>query len=188
MKNVISLLFATLLCVTSFAQEQKKEDSKSKAVEFSARDGSLLKKEFFELGNIKGIDFRILVLTDILKKEKIVCLRLKTTYYSSASRSSDEYVGTLDPDEIDACIKSLNYIKEDLMQSAAEVYTECEYKTKDGVKIGAYFDEKKKTWHPYIQTKSYTSRSIEFINAESLDALLAKLDEAKQKINELAKQ
>jgi hypothetical protein len=117
MKKIASLLFVALLCVASFAQEQKKEDSKSKAVEFSARDGSLIKREFTKLGKVGGVDFQVLLLTDVLKNEKLACLRLTTTYYSSASRSSDEYIGTLDADEIDACLKSLDYCYTTLTKS-----------------------------------------------------------------------
>lgn len=187
MKKVLFLSLFIFLSISVFAQVEKEAGaSKSEAVAFSSRDGALIKKEFYNLGKVKGIDFSVLVLTDILKNEKIACLRIITTYFSSASRSSDEYIGTLDSDEIDACIKSLIYIKDNLLSIVPTTYTECEYKSKDGVKMGAFNDSKEfGKWSSYVQTKSYTSRSAVFLKGEDIDSFIVKLTEAKQKINEL---
>lgn len=182
-KVVFALLVAVFATMTAFAQEQAKDavpESKSKAVEFLKTDGSLLIKEFYDLEKIKGVECQVLVITNVVSKKKIGCLRLETKY--SSSYSSDSYIGTLDSDELDACIQSLQYIKDTLLPSTPEVYTEVEYKTNDGVKFGAYFANNK--WTAYVYTKGYTSRSAAFINAENIDKFIAVMQQAKALITE----
>lgn len=177
-KTIIAVVTLLMLCNVSFGQVAK-EESKSKSIAFSAQAGSLIKKEFYPIGKVKGVEFEVLIMTDILKNEKMGCLRLKTSDYSS----KDEYIGTLDLDEIDACVKSLEFIKDKLLTTVTENYTECEYKSKDGVKFGAYSEKTK--WTAFIYTKSYTYRSASFFNSDELGDAIGKLNESKEKINSL---
>lgn len=111
----LTVVFATMI---AFAQEQAKDaipESKSKAIEFLKTDGSLLIKEFYDLVKVKGVECQVLVITNVVSKKKIGCLRLETKY--SSSYSSDSCIGTLDSDELDACIQSLQYIKDTFFNS-----------------------------------------------------------------------
>lgn len=167
-----------------FAQSEKEPESKSKAIEFSKKDGALIKKEFYDVGVVKGIEFQVLIMTDELSKEKIGALRIKTSRYSSSG--TDEYVGTLDFDEIDACLKSLGYLQSNIISSTPPTYTECGYATKDDVQIGAYSSDKK-GWVIYIQTKGYTTRSLAFIDLKDFPSVIESITTAKAKIQELVK-
>lgn len=181
--------FAVLLLFSInvvMAQESNSEDvSKSETLEFLKKDGACYKKEFYDLGKIKGVECQVLIVTDVVQQSKIGCLRLKTKYMTTVS--VDSYIGTLDYSEIDACIKSLEFIKSEL-QSQPPVYTEFEYKTNDGIKIGAYYDEgnKKKApgWTAYIYTKGYTSRSAEFFDSSNIDSFIDVLNKSKLLIEE----
>lgn len=182
-KWILALIVAIFASMTAFAQEQAKDaipESKSKAVEFLKADGSLLIKEFYDLDIIKGVECQVLVITNVVTKKKLGCLRLETRY--SSSYSKDSYIGTLDSDELDACIQSLQYIKDTLLPSTPEVYTEVEYKTNDGVKFGAYYANNK--WTAYVYTKGYTSRSAAFLNAENIDKFIEVMRHAKALIAE----
>ena len=179
MKKVLSLLII-MLCFGfySFAQEKAKDDipeSKSKAIEFLKADGTFLVKEFYDLQKIKGVECQVLIMTNVVSGTKMGCLRLETQY--RGQYSSDSYIGTLDSDELDACIKSLQYIKDTLLPSAPTVYTEAEYKTNDGVKFGAYYAKDK--WTAFIYTKGYTSRSAEFLGVDNLDSFITEMQQAK---------
>ena len=160
MKKVL-LLIALLIPMVSNAQEQK-EKSSSKTVEFLSKDGSFFKKEFYDQPSVGSsynkIDCTVLIITDMKSNEKRGCLRL-TTHYPSSS-GNDDYIGTLDPDELDACVMCLDKIQSDITTTVPSTYTEAEYKTRDGVQIGAYWNKKKSEWVIYIQTKSYTCRSL----------------------------
>lgn len=182
-KIILACMVAILATMAVFAQEQAKDavpESKSKTIEFLKTDGSLLIKEFYALERIKGVECQVLVITNVVTKKKIGCLRLETKYIGSYS--SDSYIGTLDSDELDACIQSLQYIKDTLLPSTPEVYTEVEYKTNDGVKFGAYYANNK--WTAYVYTKGYTSRSAAFINTENIDKFIAVMQQAKTLIAE----
>lgn len=186
-----SAIIALLLCgFLSFAQTEKntEDKSKSKALEFLSKDGSFILKEFYELGTVKGVNCEVLIITDVVKNEKIGCLRVETSHYVSYSYGSDTYTGTLDYDELDACVKSIRYIQETLLPSSPEVYTESEYKTRDNVKVGAYYDVSKSKWTAYMYTKGYTSKSAEFFDSSNLTELCDLMEKAKSMIAEKVKE
>ena len=180
------MVITVLLSVPCFAQKSTNEDkTESKTLEFISRGSSLIRKEFYDLGSVKGVQCEVLIVTDLLKNEKMGCLRLKTKYTSSYS--TDTYIGTLDYDEIEDCIKSLNHIKDNILPSIPSTYTEVEYSTRDNIKVGAYYNEKKLSWTAYVYIKSYTSRSAEFFDAASLSLLVNKMASAKNMIAEKIK-
>ena len=170
---------------TVFAQEAEKK-SASKTVEFLSKDGSFYKKEFYDLPTIGNtldkVDCQVLIITDLKNNEKLGCLRL-TTYYNS-SVTHDSYIGTLDPDELDACIMCFEKIISEITIASASTYTEVEYKTRDGVQLGTYWSEKKSEWKTYVQTKSYSSRSMQLVSKDNITTLISNLKLAKQMIAE----
>lgn len=188
MKKLLFLIAFMIPVVSTFAQDQK-EKSSSKTIEFLSKDGSFYKKEFFDLPTVGSsyykIDCQVLIISDMKAPIKRGCLRLITHYPTSSS--TDDYIGTLDPDELDACIMCLEKIQSDIITSQPETYTEAEYKTRDGVKIGTYWGDKKKTWTIYVQTKSYSSRSMTTVSLENLPVLIQNLKTAKSMISQKAK-
>lgn len=174
---------AILLSVPSFAQNEADVDkTESKSLEFMSRGSSLIKKEFYDLGYVKGLKCEVLIITDLQSKEKLGCLRLETTY--SGYSTVDTYIGTLDYDEIEDCIRSINYLKDSILPSTPETYTETTYSTRDNIKVGAFYNQKKTSWTAYVYTKSYTSRSSEFFDSASLSLLVDKMTTAKNMIAE----
>lgn len=187
MKKTLITIVLMCCCLFAFSQEKQvaEQESTSKTIEFMKKDGTLLQREFYPLGKVKGVDCQVLIITDLISKKKIGCLRLETQY--SSSYNTDTYIGTLDYDEIAACIKSINYINENLLNVTPTTYTEVEYNTRDKVKVGAYSNEKKGTWSAYVQTKSYTTRSLDFFAANDLQQLVSIMEQAKSLIEEKIK-
>lgn len=183
---LLSFVIVLFTATPSFAQ-QKEEESASTTLQFMKTSGSFMVKEFYDLATIKGVACKVLIITDVVSNKKIGCMRLETTYRSSYNSSPDTYVGTLDADELDACIRSLTYLKDNILSKNAETYTEAQYTSRDKVEIGAYFNESKMKWTAYVQTKSYTNRSMEFFEAENLEALSAEMEKAKAMILEKTK-
>lgn len=190
MKKIFVIIALLLCCFLSFAQIEKntEDKSKSKVLEFLSKDGSFILKEFYELGTVKGVKCKVLILTDVVKNEKIGCLRVEKSHYVSLNYGIDTYIGTLDYDELDACIKSIKYIQETLLPFTPEVYTESEYKTRDNVKVGAYFDVNKKEWTAFMYTKGYTTKSAEFFDSSNLTDLCNIMEKAKDMIADKVKQ
>lgn len=190
MKKILLLALSMVLCISGFAQETKGNDSKSKTVEFLKKDGALLKKEFFDIGNISygkssiSVKFQNILITDVVSKSKVGALRLETEYTSSIG--TDTYIGTLDSDELEACIQSVKYLRDNVINQQATTYTECEYRSRDGVLIGAYSNLRnpEKPWILYVQTKSYTSRSMETLSLDKIDELISLLEKAQAQLKE----
>lgn len=186
-KTLLTILLMVFSVSYSFAQDQAKNEapeSKSKAANFLKADGAFLLKEFYALQAIKGVECEVFVMTDIITGQKMGCLRLIKKY--SSSYSEDTYIGLLDSDELDDCIRCMEYIKNTLLPSTPEVYTEVEYKTNDGVKLGAYFTSKKE-WRAFIYTEGYTSRSAAFLAPEDIDSFINVFKQAKLLIQEKTK-
>ena len=184
MKKLFILLVLLCSVAVSNAQEKETEKSQSKAVLFEESIGSLIKKDFYNLSKVRGVENQVLILTDILTGEKMGCLRMKPKQYSS---SNEPCVGTLDFEELDAAIKSLSYIKENILPTTPDVYSEIVFKSKDGVQLGTYFNEKTKKWVVFIYTNSYTSRSAAYCDETELSEMIEIMKTAKSKIQELTK-
>ena len=184
------LLVVLALMMPMFLNAQEKEEkSNSKTLEFLEKDGTIIKKEFYDLPSVgksyNKTDNQVLIITDLKSNEKIGCFRIITKYPTSSG--IDEYIGTLDPDELDAAVLSLEKILNDIIPNTVETYTEAVYKTRDGVQIGTFWSEKKNEWTLYIKTKSYTSRSMSTFKSDELTALVDNLKNAKQMIAEKTK-
>ena len=184
MKKLFILLVLLCSVAVSNAQEKETEKSQSKAILFEQGIGSLIKKDFYDLPKVCGVENQVLILTDILTGTKIGCLRMETKPFSS---SNETYVGTLDFEELDAAIKSLSYIKETILPTTPDVYSEIVFKSKDGVKLGTYFNQKTRKWVVFIYTKSYTSRSAKYFDETELSEMIEIMKTAKSKIQELTK-
>lgn len=177
MKKILFMMAVVFLAITANAQSNKEEEvSKSETVRLLQKDGALLRKDFYDIGKVEEVTFQNIVVTDISTGEKTGALRIETSYYSSLG--TDTYIGTLDFDELEGCIKSLSYIRDNIITSLPENYTECEYKTKDGVSLGAFIrtTKKEKTWEIFIKTRSYTARSQEFLKSEKLNEIISLLN------------
>ena len=187
MKKII-IVFALIMPMLLCAQE-KEEKSNSKTLEFLSKDGSILKKEFYDLPEV-GTSYnktqnQVLIITNMKTNEKMGCLRIITTYPSSSGNT--DYIGTLDPDELDAAVLSMEKILNEILPTTPTTYTEVEYKTRDGVEIGTFWKEKKSEWTIYIKTKSYTSRSMSTYKSDELAKLIKNLKDAKLMISEKTK-
>ena len=166
MKKILNILIVLFMATGAYAQSLV-SGSSSKTLQLLEADGSFLVKAFYDLATVKGVDCKVLIITDAFSGKKLGCMRLETR--PSAARAAETYVGTLDADELDACIQALSYIRE-------------QYRTRDKVTIGAFFDTRKQEWTAYILTKNDTSQSMKLLDAESLELLKEEMVKARDRI------
>ena len=199
MKKLFILL--VLLCSVAVSNAQEKEtENRSKAALFEESKGSLIRKDFYNLPKVGGLENNVLILTDIFTGTKIGCLRMTTKYHKYDDKY-DTYAGYIDFEELDAAIKSLSYIKETILYTTPDVYTEFSFKSKDGVQLGTYFNEKTQKWVVFIWLRKWADFLVE-VNAEpkcssrkyalhcdvtQLSKMIENLKRAKSKIQELTK-
>ncbi len=183
MKKILFFVLSFVMVANVSLAQDSKGESKSKTVEFMAGCGSLMKKEFYNLTKVKSVENQVLIITNVLTGKKVGCMRLEISSYDG--HSSDSYIGTLDYEELDACIKSLTYIKDELLPTSPQVYTEVEYKTLDNLKLGAYYSGTK--WTAFIYLKGYTVRSADFLDTSNIALFIDVMTQAKLMIAEKTK-
>ena len=98
---VLALIMPMLLCA-----QEKEEKSNSKTLEFLSKDGSILKKEFYDLPEV-GTSYnktqnQVLIITNMKTNEKMGCLRIITTYPSRSG--NPDSISKLEHDELTSAI------------------------------------------------------------------------------------
>lgn len=183
-KILLIVLSFVLVANTSFAQDTK-EESKRESFEFMGKYGSFVQKEVYDLDSpkIKGIDIQVFIATNVISGIKSGCMSIETHYFNG--HSLDPYTGILEYVELDACIKALTYIKDELLLTQPEVYTEIEYQTLNNLKFGAYYSKNK--WTVFIYANESISNSAVFINPSNIATLIDIMNQAKAMIAEKTK-
>ncbi len=179
MKKLTTLFLAILIACVTFGQETK-EKQLSNADQFSAKAGTLIEKQFIDIGIVKGVEVKVLKLKDLNDGTMRTALRLEYEYKSSYT--SDTKIASLDSDEIDGLIKSINNLQANVFTSTRETYTEVTFKSRTGFEAGAYYDIDKGKWTAYIQLEKYDSKSSVFMNTEDFVTLLSLIEKAKSKM------
>jgi len=180
----ITLLFATFIAfmpltlLSQGAKEVKEVSEKSKIENFSLKTGSLIKKDFLEIGTVKGVEVQIVILSDILANTKLSGIKLMASVYKSYGSSDKSCF--LDVDEVEAFVKSGKYLSESLNEKA-DNYIEYQFTSRDGFQAGAYSD-KKDSWKYYLKLEKYDSDSYVFMNKDDFQKLIELVNSAKAKL------
>jgi hypothetical protein len=179
MSKVILLLVFIIATSTAFAQQTKtKEQETSNAEKFSERAGSLVKKEFIEIGVIKKSELKVIIYTDLISNQKTSALKFE--YEHKSSYTTDTKAAVLDADEIDGLIKSIKIIQEKIFPSVPQNYSEVTFRSRSGFEAGCY--SKKDGWSAYMKLERYDSDSYVFMEKEDLTKLLSLLEQAKSNL------
>lgn len=181
MKTVITFLF--LLPFLASGQQTAKKPSEaekeiSNAERFSEKSGTLIKREYEDVGTLKKCKIQVATYTDVISGQKTKALRFEYEAYSSLG--SDTKIAVLDADEVDGLVKSINYLQTQLMPTTAKNYTEAYYRSRGGFECGCYNNEK--GWSAFLKLERFDSKSYVFIKPEDLTELLALLATAKGKL------
>ena len=181
MKKNLHLIILLLICSfsNSYAQESK-EKLLSNADQFSAKAGTLIEKQFINIGIVKGVEVEVLKLKDLNDGLTKSALRLK--YDVKSSYSNDTKIASLDSDEIEGLIKSIKNLQNNVFTSTREIYTEVTFKSRTGFEAGAYYEPTKSKWSAYIQISKYDSKSLVFLNVDDFASLLSLIEQAKTKL------
>lgn len=179
MKKIVVLFFG--LALTSIAYGQAKvEKQTTQAEQFSATAGTLIEKQFIDIGKAKGVAVQVMKLKDLNSGISKTALRFEYEYKSSYT--TDTKIATLDLDEIDGLIKSMNNLKLNVFNSTRDVYTEVTFRSRTGLEAGAYFDIEKIKWVAFIKLEKYDSNSQVFLSTEDFTSILTLVEQAKAKM------
>ncbi len=142
MKKTTLTLLVALYGLISFGQQQiakSKDQELSNAEKFSNRAGSLIQKEFIDIGTLNKCDIQVAIFTDLITGQKSAAVRFEYEYKSSYF--TDTKVALLDGDEIDGLIKSIKIIQEKIFPTIAANYTEVNFKSRSGFVAGCFSEK-----------------------------------------------
>ena len=172
------LLFL-LVFISAFASAQTaKESEQSNAEKFSAKSGTLMQKEFVEIGNLKKCKISVVYFTDLISNSKQSALKFE--YEVASSYSTDTKSAILDTDEIDGLMKSIKIIQDKVIITTPTNYTEVNYRSRSGFETGCYMS--KGSWSSYLKLERFDSKSYVWLAKEDLPTLYSILEQAKLKM------
>ncbi|WP_157607972.1 hypothetical protein [Seonamhaeicola sp. S2-3] len=175
MKKLLLVLLSFLAFNLSYGQTDSKEKELSNAEKFSSKSGTLIEKEFLDVGTLKKAEIKVIHYTDLISNESVSALRFE--YEVASSYSSDTKVASLDADEIDGLIKSIKMMQEKVFTSSPTNYTEVTYKSRGGFEAGCYWS--KGDWGTYLKLEKYDGKSYVFLKKDDFPELLTLLEKAK---------
>lgn len=179
MKKLTSVIIGLLLSGFAFSQA-KVEKQTTQAEQFSATAGTLIEKQFVDIGKVKGVSVQVMKIKDLNSGTSKTGLRFEYDYKSSYT--SDTKVATLDLDEIDGLIKSMTNLKTTVFSSTRDVYTEVTFRSRTGFEAGAYYDVDKTKWVAYVKLEKFDSNSEVFLNTDDFTSMLSFVEQAKTKM------
>ena len=176
MRKFIFIVVLSIVGLSAIAQQPKQnEQETSNAEKFSERSGSLIQKEFIEVGQLKKCELKVIHYTDLISTQNTSALKFEYEYKSSYT--ADTKAAVLDADEIDGLIKSIKLIQEKIYPSTPLNYTEVSFRSRSGFEAGCF--SSKNSWSAYIKLEKFDSNSYVFIDKEDLIKLLTLLEQAK---------
>ncbi len=177
-KKLIFILSACMITFQNYAQSTPKEKEQSNAEVFSAKAGTLMQKEFVEIGTVKKAKVQVLYYTDLISNTKTSALKFEvdvaTTY------STDTKVAILDVDEIDGLMKSIKLMQDKVMLTIPTTYTEVYYRSRGGFEGGCFTS--KGAWSCYLKLEKFDGKSYVWLDSEDLTSLYLLLEQAKSKM------
>ncbi len=176
MRKSILVFGILFLCLELFGQT--KEQELSNAEKFSAKAGSLIQKEFIDIGVVKDAKIKVIQYTDLITLTKQSALKFE--YVSVGKYTSDTKAAILDADEIDGLIKSIKIIQEKIFPSVVSTYTEVSFKSRGGFEAGCFWS--KGSWDTYMKLEKFDKDSYVFLKKEDFPTLLNLLELAKTKL------
>jgi len=175
MKKLLVVLISIMAFTVSYGQTDTKEKELSNAEKFSSKSGTLIEKEFVDVGTLKKAEIKVIHYTDLISNESVSALRFE--YEVAGSYSSDTKIASLDADEIDGLIKSIKMMQESVFTSTPTYYTEVTYKSRSGFEAGCYWS--KGDWSTYLKLEKYDGKSYVFLKKDDFPELLTLLEKAK---------
>lgn len=173
-----SLCIVLALFFFNFIYGQTVEKELSNVERFSAKSGTLIEKTFVDVGKLRDVAIKVLVITDLIEDTKMSGVRFE--YEHKTSYASDTKLALLDPDEVDGLIKSINILQNRIFNTTKTDYTEVTFRSRGGFEAGCYYS--KGDWKTYLKLEKYDKDSFVFLNKEDFTTLLNLLNQAKQKL------
>jgi hypothetical protein len=177
-KFIITTLAVFFIGAQAIAQTPAKDKEQSNAEIFSAKAGTLMQKEFIEIGTVEKANVKVLYYTDLISNSKTNALKFEMDVVTSYA--TDTKAAMLDVDEIDGLMKSIKLMQDKVMITVPTNYTEVYYRSRGGFEAGCFTS--KGAWSCYLKLEKFDSKSYVWLKAADLTTLYGLLEQAKAKM------
>lgn len=180
MKSLILIAFLFFgLCISAQAQNPKPkeapEPTQPEIEKFSSQFGSLLQREFYDIGAVRDVKVKLLYIQNLQTKKTSLGLRVDREI--NGGRTAISY---LDLDELDALIKAVRQIKQIMAEQKPTVYTEISYTSISRFEIGCFYGDQR--WHPYLHVSLIDRNDYLWMKESDVAEFLTVLETAKSRV------
>ena len=187
---LLALAFITFSCQkpassddTSTANNNKNEPA-TKFEKFVSRKGSVIIKDFYEIGTLEGDYLTRATLTAIVvsepgKTDKVYALKFERP---ATSEYGIDQTGVIDFDELVSLQDALDYMAKTAAQLKTESrpYTEVVFQTRGGLQAGFY--QKVNEQKGFVQLNNYGKDNLVAFPVEKISAFRDLVSEARSKL------
>lgn len=158
----------------------QQERQRGNAESFSRKSGTLMSKQFLPIGEVKSLKIQVVQYKDLINENKEQAIRFEYEYYDSYLDQMETKLGSLDKDELEGLIKSINIMRTVVFNSFPEHYTEVGFVSRTGFKAGCY--SMPGDWKFYLQLDQYDDRSYIWLTKEDSATILNILDQSNERL------
>lgn len=177
-------LFLFLLFTQIIYAQNDSLKTNSNTIKFINDNNNFYLKEYYTIGKQSGVEFINLYVTNIPTKEKRACLLISSLSGDWTSANRIEYEGAIDSDEMQSCLNSLIYFRDNLKDRKPDTYTELIYISRDFVNVGAYYEIGSfAKWNIFFRTNRFYRDSFKSINVKHIDKIIDLFSQSKAGID-----
>lgn len=158
----------------------QQERQRGNADSFSRKSGTLMSKQFIPIGEVKSLKIQVVLYKDLINENREQAIRFEYDYYDSYLDQTENKLGSLDKDELEGLIKSINMMRTVVFSSFPEYYTEVSFVSRTGFKAGCY--SMPRDWKFYLQLDQFDDRSYVWLNKEDSATILNLLDQSNERL------
>ncbi|MFZ4400314.1 MAG: hypothetical protein ACOYO1_09785 [Bacteroidales bacterium] len=174
-KTLITLAFGIIFFISN---AQTKEDIQSKAEEFAEKSGTLIQKEYIDIGSLKKCTIQLVHFTDLNSNSHLSAIKFE--YEISTGSITDSKPSYIDIDEIDNLMKSIKIMQEKVNSYKPKNYTELYFHCRSGFESGCITEND--NWKIYLILKKLDGERYVWITIADLALLYTYLEQAKDKL------
>ena len=176
--GIYLLLSFVVFLASVYGQDQTTEYELSNIEKLLSKSGTLVRKEFIEIGRVQTARVQALILTELITNAKMYGVRLEYEH-SNRLGNNETRMAYLDQDEVDDLIKSIGILKSRVFNTAPDNHTEVAYSSRGGFELGCYLN--KGQWISYLKYRKYDNETTVLLKQTDYDLLLDLLGQARQK-------
>jgi hypothetical protein len=174
-KTLFTLAFGLLFFISN---AQSIEDAQSKAEEFAGKSGTLIQKEYIDIGSLKKCTIQLVHFNDLFSNTQHSAIKFE--YEISTGSITDSKPSYVDIDEIDNFMKSIKIMQEKVISNKSKNYTEYYFHCRSGFESGCTNEDG--NWKIYLILKKLDGERYVWITIADLALLYTYLEQVKAKL------